>query len=73
MFKVGDVVTGKNDDDYYVTTSRAKLVVVSISGGSGMMVQVLSHKDEHMRHYLGEAYHVSQLDFVKVSKFKGNK
>ena len=58
-FKVGDVITGKEPNDYYVTNNESVLVVEGIEGAY-IRVKVIGHKlydDEVGKDFLVEPEH----------------
>lgn len=71
MFKVGDLVTGKDKDHYGFTTSDAIMLVTDING-SQLTVKILTHKNKHS--CLNKTYFVNSEHFILARpKFKGNK
>lgn len=58
-FKVGDVITGKEPNDYYITNNESVLLVEEIEGAN-IRVKVIDHKlfpDEVGKDYLVEPKH----------------
>jgi len=67
MFEKGDIITGKPGNGYGVTTNRAIMEVLSVSGKE-IKVKVIDHKNPE---YIGDSFLVTSKKFVLVDEIKG--
>lgn len=64
-FKVGDVITGKDDNGYHVTTKDSVLVVTDIFSPADIKVKVLAHKLYDFE--VGKEYEVYPEEFKLIT------
>lgn len=65
LFEVGDLITGKPNNMYTVTTDQAILEVLEIRDNGELVVLLLDHDQ---RHWIGEEFLVKQEEFVELKK-----
>ena len=63
-FKVGDVITGKEPNDYYITNNESVLLVEEIEGAN-IRVKVIDHK--LFPHEVGKDYLVEPEHFKLIT------
>jgi exosome complex RNA-binding protein Csl4 len=77
MFKVGDIVKGKNNSPYYFTNidmTKAKVLDVSSTGNNNIYIEILEHKKfpEKKGHtYWVNSKHFELVAPVETVKYKG--
>ena len=64
-FKVGDVITGKNNKDYGITNNESVLLVTDIIDREHIKVKVISHKE--MPAEVGQSYQVMEKHFKLIT------
>ena len=64
-FKVGDVITGKEKNEYYVTNNQSVLIVTEIESKYLIKVKVMDHKE--LDDEIGEEYEVDPKDFKLIT------
>lgn len=64
-FKVGDVITGKNNKDYGITNNESVLLVTDIIDREHIKVKVISHKE--MPAEVGQYYQVMEKHFKLIT------
>lgn len=63
-FKVGDIITGKSDERYVLTTTKAIMKVVKVHSSRSIVVEIIRHKD--LRRETGKRYDVDPTFFRKI-------
>ena len=64
-FKVGDVITGKNNTDYGITNNESVLLVTDIIDREHIKVKVISHKEIPAE--VGQSYQVMEKHFKLIT------
>lgn len=64
-FKVGDVITGKNNEDYSITNNESVLIVTDVIDDYEIKVKVISHKE--MPAEVGQFYQVMGKHFKLIT------
>lgn len=64
-FKVGDVLTGKESNGYYVTTNESVLLVTNIVDSDEIKVKVMDHKE--LFHEIGQEFNVDPKYFKLIT------
>lgn len=64
-FKVGDVITGKEKNEYYITNNQSVLIVTEIESKHLIKVKVMDHKE--LDDEIGEEYEVDPKDFKLIT------
>lgn len=63
-FKVGDVITGKESNGYFVTTNESVLLVTNIVDSDEIKVKVMDHKE--LFHEIGQEFEVDPKEFKLI-------
>lgn len=64
-FKVGDVLTGEDNNGYYVTTNESVLLVTNIEDNKEITVKIMDHKE--LFHEIGQEYDVDPKYFKLIT------
>lgn len=70
-FRVGDLVRGKQDNGYWITTEDALMKVIGVYSDGTMKVEVLK-QDSHPWS-VGNMYDVDAKDFIRASKYRARR
>ena len=68
IFKVGDLITGRPEAPYFITSEEGTYKVEKLQGTEDMIVRVITHRNEDN---IGDKFPVRKV-FFRLAERKGN-